>query len=336
MLMEFYQKRNQFQDMKNKSFRINGTMVLFLLPVSIFAQNATDAVNPHNYWENLFGSVVLLAGAIVILAALVAIVRLFTLIVKMEELRVLQEKGINDVIEHYKQPQESWWKKFMKTATQYVPVEKEKDILFEHDYDGIRELDNRLPPWWLWLFYVTIIFSAIYFTAYHIFDGPSLIDEYNKEVEVAQAKIDEYLATKAEAVNEDNVTVLNDEESLSLGQSTFETLCMPCHGMHGEGNTIGPNLTDDYWLHGCDIKNVFNTISNGVIEKGMQSWKSQLRPVEIQRVASYILVKLHGSNPANAKAPQGEPCTVSLTSDASSAPSEAVMEEAPPEPTKEN
>lgn len=308
---------------------------MLMLPLATYAQDAGAAADSQNFWENAFGSIVLLAGAIVVLAALIAIVRLFNIIVKMEELRVLKEKGVEEIVEQYKQPEESWWKKFMKSATQYVPVEKEEDIMFDHEYDGIRELDNRLPPWWLWMFYVSIIFAAVYWTVYHIADGPSLIDEYNKEMEVAQAKIDEYMATKADAVDENTVTLLTDDESLAMGQSTFETLCMPCHGMNGEGNSIGPNLTDDYWLHGCDIKDVFGTIKNGVIEKGMQSWKDQLRPVEIQRVASYILVKLHGSNPENAKEPQGEPCSVGQNDDADSAPAEATPDEAPTEEATE-
>ena len=309
---------------------------MMLLPLATFAQDAGEAaVNPHNFWEHTFGSIALLAGAIVVLAALLAIVRLFNIIVRMEELRLLKEKGVEEIVEQYKEPQESWWKKFVKSATQYVPVEKEEDIMFDHEYDGIRELDNRLPPWWLWLFYASIIFAAVYWAVYHIADGPSLIDEYNKEMEVAQAKIDAYMATKADAVNENTVELLTDDESLAMGQSTFETLCMPCHGMHGEGNSIGPNLTDDYWLHGCGIKNVFKTISNGVVEKGMQSWKDQLRPVEIQRVASYIVLKLHGSNPENAKEPQGELCLPEDTGGAESAPAGEIPDEAPTEEATE-
>ena len=317
--------------MKNRSIRIKVSLALLLLPLVSFAQDAGSAGNPQNFWENAFGSIVLLAGAIVVLAALIAIVKLFNIIVKMEELRVLREKGVEEIVEKYKQPEESWWKKFMKSATQYVPVEKEEDIMFDHEYDGIRELDNRLPPWWLWMFYASIIFAAVYWTYYHIADGPSLIDEYNKDMEVAQAKIDEYLATKADAIDENTVTLLTDEESLAMGQSTFETLCMPCHGMNGEGNSIGPNLTDDYWLHGCGVKNVFKTIKNGVIEKGMQSWKDQLRPVEIQRVASYIVFKLHGSNPENAKEPQGELCTPDEAEGGGATPAEANPDEAPGE-----
>lgn len=311
-----------------------GLSALLLLPIVSFAQDAGAANNSANFWENTFGSIALLAGSIVVLASLIAIVRLFNVIVKMEELRVLKDKGVEAIVEQYQQPQQSWWKKIMKSATQYVPIEKEEDIMFDHEYDGIRELDNRLPPWWLWMFYGSIIFAAVYWTVFHVADGPSLIDEYNTEMEVAQANIDAYKATKADAIDENTVELLSDEESLSMGQSTFQTLCMPCHGMNGEGNSIGPNLTDDYWLHGCGIKNVFKTITNGVIEKGMQSWKEQLRPVEIQRVASYIVTKLHGSDPANPKDPQGDLCKAEV-GDNNSAPAQEAPEEAPTENANE-
>lgn len=190
--------------------------------------------------------------------------------------------------------------------TRTVKVEKEQDILMHHEYDGIRELDNVLPPWWLWLFYGTIIWSVVYIFNVHI-SGIWLhqADEYEQEMAQAKADVEAYLAKAAASVDENTVTMMADAGALAAGQNTFVTYCKACHGENGEGNAVGPNLTDAYWLHGGGIKEVFTTIKYGVVEKGMQSWKKDLKPAEMQQVASYIL-SLQGSNPANAKAPQGD------------------------------
>jgi cytochrome c oxidase cbb3-type subunit 3 len=194
----------------------------------------------------------------------------------------------------------------LNKLTRTVKVEKEQDILMHHEYDGIRELDNVLPPWWLWLFYGTIIWSVVYIFNVHI-SGTWLhqADEYEQEMAQAKADVEAYLAKAAASVDENTVTVMTDAGALAAGKNTFVTYCKACHGENGEGNAVGPNLTDAYWLHGGGIKNVFTTIKYGVVEKGMQSWKKDLKPAEMQQVASYIL-SLQGSNPANAKAPQGE------------------------------
>jgi len=200
--------------------------------------------------------------------------------------------------------------------TKAVPVEKEATIQFEHEYDGIRELDNVLPPWWVWLFYSTIIFSVVYLIHYHIspikalekigFVGPGVGQEelYKMEMEQAEKEKQAYLAQMANKVNEENVTALTDENEIIQGKEIFLTNCATCHGKEAQGGA-GPNLTDDYWLHGGGIKNIFKTIKYGVPEKGMIAWESQLSPKQIQQVASYILT-LRGTNPPGAKEPLGE------------------------------
>lgn len=190
--------------------------------------------------------------------------------------------------------------------TRTVKVDQEQDILMHHEYDGIRELDNVLPPWWLWLFYGTIIWSVVYIFNVHI-SGSWLhqADEYEQEMAQARADVAAYLAKAEASVDEKTVTAMTDAGALAAGKSTFVTYCKACHGENGEGNAVGPNLTDAYWLHGGGIRNVFTTIKYGVVEKGMQSWKKDLKPAEIQQVASFIL-SLQGTNPANAKAPQGD------------------------------
>ncbi len=193
----------------------------------------------------------------------------------------------------------------LQRLTRSVKVEQEKDVLIQHDYDGIRELDNVLPPWWLWLFYGTIIWSVVFLLNVHVFDlWPTGEEEYRQEMAEAKAEVEAYLKKSAGTVDENNVTALTEEAAIAGGKATYDAFCKACHGGAGEGG-VGPNLTDDHWKHGGGIQNVFKTIKYGVPEKGMIAWKAQLKPTEIQAVASYIL-KLHGTNPPNAKAPEGD------------------------------
>lgn len=207
--------------------------------------------------------------------------------------------------------------------TRAVPVDKEASIQFEHEYDGIRELDNVLPPWWLWMFYATIAFSIIYLIHYHIspikalekigFVGPGVGQEelYKMEMEEAEKQKQAYLSQAASKINEENVTLLTDANELAKGKEIFTTNCVVCHGNQGQGGA-GPNLTDEYWLYGCDIKEVFKTIKYGVPAKGMIAWESQLSPLQIQQVASFV-ISLKGTNPSGAKEPQGEKCDNNAT-----------------------
>ncbi len=195
---------------------------------------------------------------------------------------------------------------FVKIWTKMNSFKPEHEVVDTgHNYDGIRELDNNLPKWWLYGFYACIFFAFVYIYRFHIsHSAPSTIQEY--EIAVAQAEVEkeEYLKTAASKVDENSVTLLTDATSLGEGQKLFSTNCSPCHGANAQG-VVGPNLTDDYWLHKGGIKDVFKTIKYGVQEKGMKSWKDDFSPVQIAELASYIK-SLHGSKPAGAKEPQGE------------------------------
>jgi cytochrome c oxidase cbb3-type subunit 3 len=213
---------------------------------------------------------------------------------------VLIEKGILKEEEE----ETSWESQIIHSLTQAVPIEKEKDIQLEHDYDGIRELDNRLPPWWVGMFYVTIIWSVIYLFYYHVSgNGQLQIEEYNAEMAVAELQKEEFLKKSADKVNESTVTALTADADLSKGKQIYTTYCVACHGAAGEGG-VGPNLTDKFWIHGGGIKNIFKTVKYGVPAKGMIAWQTQLKPGEMQQVSSYILT-LVGTNPPNGKEPQG-------------------------------
>lgn len=197
---------------------------------------------------------------------------------------------------------DTWERKTKKTT---VKAKEDLDALLmrDHSYDGIMELDNKAPAWFQFLFYITIVFAAIYMVNFHVLKKDNLmIDEYIQEMTAAQHEKD-LLMKSGGFINETNVTILNSPEDIKAGKEIFTLNCVSCHGSLGEG-TVGPNLTDDYWIHGGGIKNVFATISNGVPAKGMISWKAQLNPKQIQQTASYVLT-LHGTKPPNGKAPEG-------------------------------
>lgn len=186
-----------------------------------------------------------------------------------------------------------------------VPVEKEDSILTEHVYDGIRELDNNLPLWWKYMFYASILFGGIYLYYYHFTGSGKLqIQEYEQELAVAETQLQEFMKNSANSIDENNVEPLTQTESLENGKTLYLQNCAACHGRAGEGG-VGPNLTDSYWLHGGGVKNIFKTIKYGVPENGMKSWKADFNPKNLQEITSYIMT-LEGSNPPNAKDPQGE------------------------------
>jgi len=192
------------------------------------------------------------------------------------------------------------------SLTDAVPIEQEHQILLDHNYDGIRELDNNLPPWWKYGFYFTIIFAVVYLIVYHLLGAADLqTEEYEKEMTQAAIENEAYLATQVSLVDESNLVVLEDPDRLESGKAVFVANCVVCHGPDG-GGVVGPNLTDEYWKNGGGIQNVYRTIKVGIPEKGMISWESILTPAQRLEVSSYILKRLQGTTPANPKAAEGD------------------------------
>jgi cytochrome c oxidase cbb3-type subunit III len=192
-------------------------------------------------------------------------------------------------------------KKLNKVLTDVVEIEDEASILMDHEYDGIRELDNNLPPWWVWMFYATIIFGVIYIFNYHIFGTSDLqIKAYDKEMAQAKKDVDAYLSKMAMNVDETNATLLTDAKDIAAGKGIFETNCVICHNPKGEGN-IGPNLTDKFWIYGNEVKVLFKTIKLGTAN-GMPEHASKLNPIQIQQAASFVLSLPY----TQGKEPQGE------------------------------
>lgn len=185
------------------------------------------------------------------------------------------------------------------------PISEERDLELDHNYDGIKELDNTLPPWWLYSFYASIIFAAGYLAYYHLLDGANQYDELETELAEARIAVEEYKKNAPDLVDAESVVVLTEAADLDSGNAIFQSNCMACHAPDGGGG-IGPNLTDEHWILGGGIKNVFHTISEGGrAGKGMVAWKSTLKPTEIQQVASYVL-SLQGSSPASPKEAEGD------------------------------
>ena len=198
-----------------------------------------------------------------------------------------------------------WFKDTYKKLVGGKPIAQEGEIILDHNYDGIKELDNNLPPWWVYGFYATIVFAAIYLVRFEVFNDYDQVEEYEAAVAQAKIEIEEYKKTAKDLVDVNTVQLLTEVSDLNTGKSIFEGNCAACHKVTGAGG-IGPNLTDDHWILGGGIKNVFNTISEGGrAGKGMVAWKSDLKPSEMAQVASYVL-SLHGSNPPEAKEPEGD------------------------------
>ncbi|MEZ4804563.1 MAG: cbb3-type cytochrome c oxidase N-terminal domain-containing protein [Bacteroidia bacterium] len=193
---------------------------------------------------------------------------------------------------------------FIRKVFGVKSVESDKDVMLDHEYDGIRELDNDLPPWWKYGFYLTILSGIIYFVGYqvtHTFKSSS--EEYQSEMAEAEASVKAYRASLALQVDETNVVFTDDAKQLDLGQKIFMKNCAVCHGNAGEG-MVGPNFTDKYWLYGNTPGDMFTIVKNGT-SKGMKAWKDELSPVDIQNVIGFIHT-LEGTNPPNPKEPQGE------------------------------
>ncbi len=199
-----------------------------------------------------------------------------------------------------------WYKKLVSTFVRpESTVVSEDQLLLEHDYDGIKELDNNLPPWWVYLFYASIVFGVVYMVRFEILGADDQEMELAKEIAQAKIEVAEYMKTAPDMMDEKTVTVLTDPADLAVGKEIYTTNCAACHRADA-GGQIGPNLTDDEWILGGGIKNIFHTLVNGGRDgKGMIAWKGTLKPKEMQKVASYIM-SLKGSNPVDAKAPEGE------------------------------
>jgi cytochrome c oxidase cbb3-type subunit 3 len=284
-------------------------VLILLTPFGALAQTAAPA--PKTFWEDpthhpLFG-VYLIMSFVIVIIVLISMVAMMTykalsIIKQKTEEEKAKRLGIPYV------PSVSIWEKFWEDANAMLPMEQEKEIVLDHNYDGIRELDNHLPPWWKGLFYACIVFAVVYMFAYH-FSGylPSTADEYKLELAAADEQARIYRASQpAEVIDVNTLAFTKDAAFIDKGKQLFASNnCQSCHRIDGGGNSIGPNLTDEYWLHGGHIKDVFTTINHGVIEKAMPAWGKVMSQKDVRDLAFYVM-SLQGSNPADGKKSQGE------------------------------
>jgi len=260
-----------------------------------------DPINDPMMPVYFVGAVVLL---VIILVGVVAIylIRILNMLTVQAEKDRARRHGVAYV------PRQSWWTKFVQQVNDAVPIAQESEIELDHNYDGIRELDNHLPPWWTWLFIGTIVWAAVYIFVYHFSEAlPLQLEEYQQELSVADEQARQLKASQPQAeIDEEGLKFSNDPAIIEKGKTIFmNNACGSCHRNDGGGNTIGPNLTDQYWLHGGDIKQIFHTVKNGVVEKGMPAWGKSMSPQSVLEV-TYFVMSLQGTNPPNAKAPQGD------------------------------
>lgn len=304
--------------MKQTIKTIQAIFILNLLSVYAIAQETQETQEPTKAsqppaWA-MDGNTYLIGFLVLILVATIIVlykinVKLITTISPNAFVNIRKQKT-NSTLEKEKNP--SLMSKVSSRLMGSVPVTQEADILLDHDYDGIKELDNNLPPWWKWGFYATILFSFVYLIGYHVTGtGKLQLEEYNDELALAAKAKEERMKNSAENITEENVTMLTDAGAISKGKEIFTKNCAACHAADG-GGMVGPNLTDEYWLHGGGIKNIFKTVTYGVPAKGMISWQSQLSPKQIQEVSSFVW-SLQGTKAAAPKEQEGEKWTESST-----------------------
>lgn len=285
---------------------IKRALVMFLsyaLTIPVFAQSGESAS------FNLETMLIVVLIFVLIVAVLILIIGLYLVsIIRLILLDDKKQKAIAEGNEFIPEDEKSWWSKFMNKATDAVPIEKEETVMLDHDYDGIHELDNHLPPWWKGLFYFTIVWGIVYFMVYHVFDAaPLMHEEYDIVMEEAKIARVAMMALEGFNIDENNVEFSDEDEVLANGKAIYDRDCMVCHAQEGQG-LIGPNFTDNYWIHGGSINDLFKTIKYGVPQKGMISWQSKLTPSDMRDVASFILtfVGTTPKNPPAPKRPEGE------------------------------
>jgi cytochrome c oxidase cbb3-type subunit 3 len=286
------------------------TLVLLLLVNGIGAMAADSLPSTKSFWDDPFNHPML---PLYTVSTFVFITVLLAIIVSLYAVRILnifirkteEERALKLGVPIIKQP--TWWDKLWQSANNMVPLEEEKNIELDHNFDGIKELDNHLPPWWTMLFYGCIIWSVFYLFVYHVFNSLPLSEgEYKNELAAAEESAQKFRASQPmELIDENTLVYDKDETMIGKGQIIFNGNCVACHKADGGGNTIGPNLTDEYWIHGGNVKEVFKTIRNGVVEKGMPVWGKAMSPQDVKAVTFFVM-SLRGTHPKEAKAPQGK------------------------------
>jgi cytochrome c oxidase cbb3-type subunit 3 len=328
-----FQLARAHQDRENKKRSIKATTVatvlllaMLILPNPGWAQEAASAATDAVAAATPKAPSVILGLPAIQFYVVISLICFFTVTLLF---LTMQVRAFGKMLRD--QPQKAVatfnWKRFTFFLNRSVSVSDEASIELEHDYDGIRELDNDLPPWWKWGFVLTVIVSVLYIGYYHFGDGPSQKQEYEIAVKEAEAAKAANLAKAGAQVDENTVELTTDAAVLADAKALFNNTCAACHRPDG-GGAVGPNLTDDYWLHGGSVHDVFKSIKYGWRDKGMPPWGGNLSPKQISGITSYIK-SLHGTKPTGGKDPQG-----TLYEEKTAAAPEATATNAKPEAEK--
>ncbi len=282
---------------QKKNFGNQAKILLALITLSVVSNSASAAESSMaaRFLKQGFGDSTI-NGLVIIIA-----IELFVVLYYVSLIRSFLKKEVEEQPSKVFETKTSYfWDRLNKS----VAIESEAAIMTDHNYDGIHELDNSLPPWWVYGFYLTIVFSVFYMGYYHLSGNGSVMEnEYRAQMKEAEMQLAEYKLKSASLVDEGNVAVLTDAAALGAGKSIFTQYCAVCHGQAGEG-LVGPNFTDKFWIHGGDVKDLFKTVKYGVQGKGMKAWQQELSPPMMAQVVSYVL-SLQGTNPPNAKPAEG-------------------------------
>jgi cytochrome c oxidase cbb3-type subunit 3 len=275
--------------MKNMKNKIALTIIASLGSSSVFAQGAEPQ---GGLSEPLLWIIYLIVGLLLVVTYL------------LYRVTISLKKYVNGAYESEEQKmydRRSTWEKIF----QLKPVGTDKDTQINEPHDGIYELDNPPPPWFMFLFYGTILFAVIYFVRYSVTgSGLTQEEEYLAEIEEVESEKTVDLVEEDLSVDENTVVALTDQASIDAGKKIYIQNCKVCHDKDARGS-VGPNLTDEFWKNGGGAKNVFKSIKYGIVEKGMRAWQEDLSPKMMQDLTSYI-ISLQGTNPEGAKAPEGD------------------------------
>lgn len=287
-------------------------ILMILYSVTANAQPEPPVGDTEFSFGNLSATAFYLMISVILIEIVIAIAMLLNIRKMVDTEKQAKPALLKEAIATKKKSLVSWWDRINR----FRPIDQDTNIDLGHEYDGIRELDNRLPPWWLYGFYLTIFIGVIYFWRFHVsHSAPLSVEEYEISVSHANEEIKLYLSKKGEDINENTVVLLSSSEDLAAGKAIYLKSCAICHKENGAGE-VGPNLTDDYWLHGNDIKDMFRTIRYGV--NAMPQWQNSYSNKQIAQVTSFVK-SLHGTNPPNAKSPQGKPEAEAMPATADSA-----------------
>lgn len=283
--------------------KIFSLLFLTLAGSSSFAQTTVPA--NASVWDDPTVMLYTITGFFVITGILILVTAFSMLkVIHLLTRQAAEERAKKLGIEY--KPEPTFWENLWQKSNDFVPLEMEKELLMaDHSYDGIQELDNHLPPWWTGLFYLTIAFSVVYLLLFHVFDSlPLSKGEYDNEVAYANKQLTKNQgANPVVAIDENNVGAVTDAQALAEGKQVFLNTCASCHRKDGGGD-IGPNLADEYWIHGGTLNDVFKTIKHGASGTNMIAWDGAISPEKMKNVANYVMT-LQGTKPENPKKPQG-------------------------------